>query len=58
MEWINPQNELKTELLYRMSKDGESYDDFHNLCDNKGPTLTLIKSTERFIKCNSSNTTK
>ena len=52
INWINPENNtlnIKSELLYRKSKDGDSYDIFHKLCDNKGPTLTLIKGTEGFI---------
>jgi len=31
-------------LLYRMSRDGQSSSTFHNLCDNQGPTLVLIKN--------------
>ena len=41
--WINPNMDIKSELLYRMSRDGEEFNTFHNLCDNKGPTLILIK---------------
>ena len=48
ISWINPENEITTNLLYRKSIDGDSYDTFHRLCDNKGPTLVLIKSTEGF----------
>ena len=33
---------IKAELLYRLSRDGNSYQSFHNNCDNKGPTLTFI----------------
>ena len=29
-----------------MSINGSSSKDFHNYCDNKGPTLTLIKTTK------------
>ena len=32
-------------LLYRGSRDGWSEDDFHRLCDNQGPTVTLVKSS-------------
>ena len=33
-------------LLYRGSKDGwDAKDDFHRLCDKKGPTVTLVKSS-------------
>lgn len=48
IKWINLKNKKKSKLLYRKSKDG-AYDTFHKLCDNQGPTITLIKSTEGFI---------
>ena len=32
-----------------MSKDGSTCKDFHNFCDNNGPTLTLIKTTKNKI---------
>ena len=41
--WINPNSKIKAELLYRLSRDGKEYQTFHNLCDNKGKTLTLFK---------------
>lgn len=37
---------VKLTLLYRMSKDGKSVRQFHNLCDDEGATLTVIKSKE------------
>ena len=40
--WINPNKEIKAELLYRLTRDGDLYQTFHNNCDNQGPTLTLI----------------
>ena len=40
--WISPIKEIKSELLYRLSRDGEDISTFHKLCDNKGPTLTLF----------------
>eukprot|EP01125_Pyxidicula_operculata_P008705 TRINITY_DN2896_c1_g2_i3.p1 TRINITY_DN2896_c1_g2~~TRINITY_DN2896_c1_g2_i3.p1 ORF type:complete len:148 (+),score=42.80 TRINITY_DN2896_c1_g2_i3:1-444(+) len=42
-QWL-PKNH-KLELLYRGSRDGFSSKDFHSKCDNKGATLTLVKST-------------
>jgi len=35
---------LKMKLLFRASKDGYNASTFHSLCDNKGATLTVIKS--------------
>ena len=42
-------NNAKFELLYKKSRDGNSYKTFHQLCDNKGPTVTIIKSSEGFV---------
>ena len=41
--WINPNKKLKSKLLYRLTRDGANFSTFHSLCDNKGPTLTLIE---------------
>jgi len=49
IKWINSNKQIKTELLYRKSKDGDSFDTFHQLCDNQGPILILIKGSEGFI---------
>jgi hypothetical protein len=40
--WIDPNSNVKVNLLYRLSRDGPEISTFHNLCDNKGPTLTLF----------------
>ncbi len=32
------------ELIYRGTRDGSSAKDFHNKCDDKGPTITLFKN--------------
>ena len=32
-----------------MSKNGSKSEDFHNFCDNKGPTLTLIKTSKNHV---------
>ena len=44
-EW---NNNKKMELIYRGSRDGMTTQNFHNKCDNKGPTITLFK-TEKSI---------
>ena len=49
IKWINKNSKIKTQLLYRKSKDGDSIDTFHKLCDNKGSTLTLIKVNNKNI---------
>jgi len=48
-EWINSSKNISTKLLFRKSRDGDEYKTFHNLCDNKGATVVLIKGTEGFI---------
>ena len=40
--WIDPSKKIKAELLYRLSENGDDKKTFHELCDNKGPTLTLF----------------
>ena len=47
--WIkNKINKPKIEmkLIFKMSENGSKSSDFHKYCDNKGPTLSLIKTTK------------
>ena len=46
-DWIDPYNEknITSELLFRTSVDGDSSTNFHSKCDNKGPTITFIKTS-------------
>ena len=47
--WIDPFNKnIKFELLFRKSRDGSSCQTFHQYCDNKGPTLTLVETTKGY----------
>ena len=39
----------KLSLLYRASRDGWHSSHFHSKCDNKGPTLTVIKCTGGYV---------
>ena len=45
-DWINPNKNIRAELLYRLSKKKKKISTFHELCDNKGPTLTLFHSED------------
>ena len=45
-KWINPNKNLTAKLLYRLSDHGDKYETFHELCDKKGPTLTLFYEKE------------
>ena len=47
--WIDNNNEIKFDLIFRMSKDGDQSKDFHNNCDNKDPTLILIETVKGYI---------
>ena len=47
-ETIN-KKEIKYELIFKMSENGTNSEDFHKYCDNKGPTLTLVKTSENKI---------
>ena len=35
--------------MFRKSTNGDSFEEFHKLCDNKRTTLVLIKAKEGFI---------
>ena len=41
--------EIKFELIFKMSENGTKSEDFHKYCDNKGPTLILVKTTNNKI---------
>ncbi len=43
VEYINVPN-CRFELIFRASRDGFNGQAFHSKCDNKGPTLVIIKS--------------
>lgn len=46
-EWIDSKDEkISTTLMYKATKNGDKASKFHILCDNKGPTLTLIETTD------------
>ena len=42
-------NNIKFELIFKRTKDGYKCIDFYNKCENKGPTLILIKTTKNKI---------
>ena len=46
-EWLG--NDYKWKLLYKASEHGYSAKSFHEYCDDKGPTLIIIKSSECWI---------
>ena len=46
-EWLGRMKKWK--LIYRASEYGYTPESFHQYCDNKGPTLVVIKSTDGWI---------
>ena len=44
--WINSNKKIEAQLLYKKSRDGGQISKFHELCDNKGPTLTIFKTED------------
>ena len=48
-EWINPNKEIKTELLYRLSRDGDSMETFYSMCSDASPKIILTKSKDEHI---------
>ena len=49
-EWINQIKEgIKTKLLFKLSRDGETIAKFHELCDNIKDNLIIIKAENNTI---------
>jgi hypothetical protein len=46
MSWLDGRS---FELLYRASRDGWTSGDFHRFCDNRGPTLVVVRSSNGFV---------
>jgi len=44
--WINSNKKIEAQLLYKKSRDGDQISKFHELCNNKGPTLTIFKTED------------
>ncbi len=52
INWIKKKtnkNISNIELIFKMSENGSSSDDFHRICDNQGPTLILIETNKNRI---------
>jgi hypothetical protein len=45
-DWIPNRN---FSLLYKATRDGFEPRSFHNTCDNKGPTIAIIKTEEGYL---------
>ena len=43
-DWINSNKKISFELIYKGTRDGDDVKDFHKLCDEIAPTLTLGKT--------------
>jgi len=49
-EWLASAGKTSTpKLLYRASRDGWGASDFHRMCDGKGATVTVVKSSGGYI---------
>ena len=46
--WINLDNNKTIKLLYKASRDGDRYQDFYRLCEDKGPTITIALTTKGY----------
>lgn len=45
-KWFNPDNNKRVKLLYKAKRDGDTAEEFYNKCENKGPTITIVLSTD------------
>ena len=52
INWIKQKtkkNIIKLNLIFKMSENGSSSNDFHKYCDNQGPTLLIIETKDEKI---------
>ena len=47
--WINPNKQMRFELLYSATRDGDNRKAFHDRCDNKSPTITIVQTQKNII---------
>ena len=47
--WINPNVIMKFELIYSAKRDGDNRKAFHDRCDNKSPTIIIVKTGKNII---------
>ena len=45
--WISPNQNIKFKLLFDGKRDGGQASIFHSFCDNKGPTITFIQTSDK-----------
>ena len=45
-DWIDKYKSFKFQMLYKGTLDGDTNEIFHKKCDNQGPTLSIIESTD------------
>ena len=43
-EWIAPGKKVTLNLVFKKTINGHTFKDFHQFCDNKGKTITLIET--------------
>jgi len=48
-KWVKSKSKKPWKLLYKATKDGFGAAQFHKLCDGKGETVSVIKSTNGYI---------
>jgi len=47
--WIDRNKKTKFTLLYKATRDGCTSTAFHNQCDNRGPTVTILYNTKNTV---------
>ena len=48
-EWISPEKNISFKLIYRATRDGDTCEDFHRMCDDKSPTICIMKTPKGYI---------
>ena len=48
-KWISPHKNVTFNLIYRATRDGDTVEDFHRMCDYQSPTIVLCKTPGEYI---------
>lgn len=47
-KWIDPYQKIEFKLIFKKSLHGDTTNDFHYYCDNKGKTVTIIETKDGY----------
>ena len=47
--WVSQNSNITFKLIYRATRDGDTEEDFHKMCDNKSPSISILITPNGYI---------